>query len=292
MKPKTIANSKFKNTGVLFELLVRQVTSDTVSGKASSPALDILKKFFNAKTELGKEMQLYRAFSETTRLTEGRALHFIDLIIEQRKKLDEKKLTREKYELVKSIKDNYPLKGFLSSKIPSYTVNASIYKTFLSEVAKDQDYKLVNIGEIATARYALVEHLMGTNTKPALQRESEMLEQFKSQDEDMRMLTYKIVVDKFNDKYSDLNDKQKSLLREYINNISTSNSLVEYVRNEIPSLKNTIQARSKRSSDRVVQIKLNEVASQLDVIQTAPVIRDNEITALMIAYEIVKELES
>jgi hypothetical protein len=288
MKPKKISNSKYRNTGVLFELLVRQITADTLSGRPVSEALNIMKKYFNASTELGKEMQLYRAFFDAGKLSETKALHFIDLIAEQRKKLDERKLSREKYELVKAVKNAYDLKEFLSCRVPQYTIHASIYKTFASTIAKDQSANIVNISEIATAKFTLVEHLVGVRKKALVKEETAILEEFSKQDEDIRLLTYKLLIDKFNAKYSGLNDKQKTLIREFINN-SVDNSLVKYTKKEIPAMKKELNDKCAKA-DPVLKIKLHEVATQLDKIGTKNVVSDNELTAMMIAYEILKEV--
>lgn len=289
MKTKKISNSKFKNTGVLFELLVRQVTADTISGKPSSKALGVMKKYFNASTELGKEMQLYRAFFETGRLTETKAIHFIDLIVEQRRKLDEKKLAREKYDLIKEIKQHYDLKEFLSVKIPSYTIHASVYKTFANDAARNDQSTVVNISEVAQAKFMLVEHLVRGATKPSAKPSDALLEEFKNQTEDLRLLSYKLLVDRFNEKYANLNDKQKTLLREFINNVSNTNTLLEYVKREVPEVKRGLVEKAKREKEKVVAIKLNEVAAHLDRIGSKKSIKDNEVTALMIAYELLKE---
>lgn len=289
MRSKKINNSKYKNTGVLFELLVRQITADTLAGKPVSEALDILKKYFNASTELGKEMQLYRAFFESGKLTETKAIHFIDLVLEQRKKLDERKLAREKYDLIKEIKATYSLDEFLSTRINNYTVYASIYKTFANQTVQGQATSVVNISEVAAAKFTLVEHLLGSNKKPEAKREDELINEFKNQTEDLRLLTYKLAVDKFNHKYSNLNDKQKALLREYIENVSNTHSLLKYVKQEIPEMRAQLTAKAK-TADKITGIKLNEVASQLEKIGAKNTIRDNEVTAMMIAYEIIKEV--
>ena len=292
MRNKKISNSKYRNSGVLFELLVRQITADTLAGKPKSEAMDIMKRYFNSSTELGKEMQLYRAFFETGKLTESRAIHFIDLILSQRKKLNEKKLAREKYELVKEISNKYSLKEFLSCKIPNYVVHASIYKTFASDSAVRTSTEIVNVREIADARFTLVEHLAGKHIRKDATRETEMLSEFKQQSEDMRLLAYKLMVDKFNEKYNGLNDRQKNLLREFINNVANTNSLTQYVKKEIPLLKRDLLSNAKKAGDKITTIKINEVASQLDKIAAKRVVKDQEVTALMIAYEILKEIET
>lgn len=291
MKSKTISNSKYKNTGVLFEMLVRQMTSDTLSGKPESPALSILTKFFNPKTQLGREIQMYKAFFETKNLTEGRAIHFIDLILEQRRKLDEKKLANEKYNLIKEIKGNYDLKEFLSTKIPDYTLHASIYKTFATEMQKDTGTDITNVREVVTAKFTILEHLTAKAKKAAAVNTNAILEEYKNQTEEMRELSYSLLVEKFNTKYANLNDKQKGLLRQYINDVSSNHTLAEYVQTEVPKLKKTMADLVKKVPDKVTQIKLTEVISQLNNIGTNRVVKDNEIQALMIAFEIEKEIQ-
>lgn len=285
-----INHSKIKNTGVLFEILVRQITSETLAGNDNSPALNILKKYFNVNKELGKELQLYQAFFSTPRLTESRALQYLDMIINQRKKLDDRKLNVEKFELIKEIKSVYPLNNFLSCKIPDYKLHASIYKTFITE-AKFGGESVINIRDVASARFTLIEHLLGTN-KSSKKEDSVLVEEFKNQTEDLRLLTYKIMIDRFNTKYDDLNDNQKSLLREYINDVSGTNTLVNYISKEIPVLRRSIQQKSNRLTDRVMQIKINEVLSQLSIIGSQKSIKDNEITAMMVAYQIDRELDN
>jgi hypothetical protein len=291
MRGITVNHNKIKNTGVLFEILVRQITSDILEGRTDSAALNILKKYFGANRELGKELQLYQVIFNAPNLNESRALQYLNMIIKQRKKLDERKLAAEKYELIKEIKNYYDLEKFLSCKIPSYKLYASIYKTFMAE-AKFGGDAILNIQDVASARFTLIEHLIGTGRKNAKKEESALLEEFKNQTEDLRLLTYKIMIDRFNEKYQDLNDKQKSLLREYINDVSGNNTLKNYIVKEVPTLRDSIQRKSNRLNDRVMQIKINEVISQLSNIGKNRGIKDNEITALMIAYQIEKELDN
>jgi hypothetical protein len=293
MKSKTISNSKYRNTGVLFELLVRQVTSDTLVNKPVSEALNLMKKYFNASTELGKELQLYRAFFETKPLSEVRAIHFIELVAIQHRKLDERKLAREKYELIKEVKTHYSLKDFLSAKIPNYTVYASIYKTLTTESAKKNAFNITNIHDIANARFTLIEQLTGKMIKKQLVKEdNKMLEEFRQQSDDLRLLAYKFVIDRFNTKYSNLNDKQKNLLREFINNVTDTNSLVEYIRTEVPLVKANLLKCAAASKEQVVKIKLNEIAANISRIGQSRIIKDTEVTALLIAYEILKEVSN
>jgi hypothetical protein len=290
MKAKKISNSKYKNVGCLFDLLINQITTDTLNGNPVSEALHIMKKYFNASTEVGKELQLYRAFFESSRLNETRAIHFIDLILEQRRKLDERKLQTEKYALVREIKSAYNLDEFLNSRVPSYALHASIYKIFATQDAQKQSIGILNISEVAKAKFSLVEHLSADRQKEDTKEKNLMMEEFKSQTEDLRLLSYKLAVDKFNDKYKGLNTPQKALLREYIENVTSKGTLMTYVRERLPEMKDELHACASLTDEKVLAIKINEVASQLDTIGAGDVITDNQITALMIAYEILKEV--
>jgi hypothetical protein len=291
MGVNSVKHSKFKNTGILFELLARQITADTLNGKDTSPAVDIVRKYFTPQTELGKELVLYRSLCESAKLSEPRALKYLDLVLKQRRKLDQKKLNEQKYYVIKEIKNSYPLKDFLSSKIPNYKLYASIYKTFLSE-ASPQKIDVSDIKDVAAARFTIVEHLMGKEPNgKGINKDSPLIEAYKAQQEDLRLLTFKILTERFNEKYKGLDEKQKILLREYINNISNTNSLREYINSEVPLVKKELEHLCSFVPNKITRIKLREVVGQMDNITKGKVVRDNQVAALMVAYQLVKELK-
>ena len=210
----SIKHSKYKNTGILFELLTRQITSDILSGKRTPKAIPILEKYFNKNEELGKELILYLSFFNGKRLSETNALDYINILVEQRKKLNNRKLKEEKYSLVKEIKENYDLNKFLLNRVPSYKIYASIYKSFECAI---QGYTYDNVQELSEAKYTLVEYLCGENENKNIVIESEVVNTLREQEDDLRLLTYKLILEKFNKKYKKLNDSQKNLLREFLN---------------------------------------------------------------------------
>ena len=110
-----IKHSKYKNSGILFELLVRQATSDLMSNK-DPKAVKIFKKYFT-NTELGKEYNLYNTVLNAPKLNETKAEILISTIVEQAKKLDREKLASEKYNLIKEIRKHYDLDNFFKAKI-------------------------------------------------------------------------------------------------------------------------------------------------------------------------------
>lgn len=289
MKP-SIKHNKLKNTGILFELLARQITSDVMENKQNGVAVKLMREFFNSKKELGKELMLYRAFFNVQNLSEQKAFQLLRLVTEQRKNLDQKTLDTQKYLLIKEIKKNFDLKEFFSVRIPSYKIYASIYKNFDSAVNGIND--TTTIEELANSQFTIVEHLAGKIVNREIKESTELAKIIRTQEDDIRFLSYKILIERFNEKYKNLDDSQKKLLQEYIYNISNTSKLKTYTQSEGRRLAKEIIQYSKRITDKVTRIKLSEVVTQLQKVQTATTIKENHMTALLIAYEILKELKS
>ena len=248
---KKIKHSKFKNTGFIFELLVRQITSEIMSANKSI-AEGILKEHFNGKKELSKELKLYQYLINEKYNSESKAEKFIDTIIEARKRLDEKKLTKEKYNLIKEIKDTYGLDEFIKSPISNYKTLASIYKIF--EVATTQEQ--YEPTDIVNSRFTIAENIINSSIQNKEARVKDaVLEEYRKQDEDLRAVSYRILVESFNNKYKNLSKEQKALLKEYINNINNTGKLNEYVSNEITDLVNSLKEIGSKISDKVTKIK-------------------------------------
>jgi hypothetical protein len=277
---KSLKHSKFKNTGVLFELLVRQVASDTLNN-IDSNALPLIKKYFAKSTELAKELNLYQTLVKEQFAKEEKAGALIDAVVAARKSLNNSILNRQKYALIKEIKNNYVLEDFFKSKVNNYKVLASAYKLF-EFTAADSPLEIVN------NKYTLVEHLT-RSSKKSVSAINEM-ELFTKQDKEVRLLTYKILVDKFNAKYSDLNEGQKRVLRAYINSITEGTELKDFVISESKDLRKTILVLRKKVTDTVTTIKLNEVANLLNTFSTARTIKENHLLSLLRYHELVKEL--
>jgi hypothetical protein len=279
MKP--LKHSKYKNTGVLFELLVRQVASDTLNN-VDSKALPMIKKYFSKSTELAKELNLYQSLVKEKFAKQDKAGHLIDAIIASKSKLNQTALNRQKYSLIKEIKDAYVLEDFFNAKVSNYKVLASAYKLFEYTVA-DNPVDLVN------SRYTLIEHI---THKPAVTKTAiNEMSAFTAQDKDVRLLSYKILVDKFNEKYSGLNSGQKRLLKEYINSVSENVELKEFILNEVNILRKDLKELSSKITDKVVKIKLAEVTNLLKKITEAKTIKDGHLISLLRYHELVKELK-
>ena len=286
-----IKHNKIKDTGVLFELLVRKVAADVLDGKSDSFAIKIMREHFHSKTELGKELQLYRTFFNAPVLSEGKAFNMLDVVLARRKTLNEKLLNTQKFLLVKEIKEHCDLKQFMMGRVPSYKVYASIYKLFES-VGKTDLEEAMQIDDVMQSRFVVVEHLQGKFKEETVVKESNYSEMLKDQPEEIRYLSYKFLLERFNEKYSVFSDKQKALLREYINNGTNVEVFTKYVSAEATTLVRDINKNIHKINNDVTRIKVNEVVTQLRNIQGKNIIRDNHITALLIAYQISNELNS
>ena len=288
---KKLKHSKYKNAGILFELLVRQVTADILNGQEDSKANAILRDYFSESTELGRENRLYRIIMEDKTKDQTSADRLLEQIIRTRTKLDERALNLQKYNLIKEIRENYPLDDFLKGSISNYKLLASIYKVFEESVnSVDCDPR-----EIFKARTCIVESIAAPKTPTRLVSEDEkkdLIKVYQQQNEDVRLLAYKLLVDSFNEKYKGLDEKQKILIREYINNISNTNSLRQYINNEVPIVRKEINELKSYVSNDVVRIKLDETLNQLDKISKGTLVKENQIMALMLSYELVKELKN
>ena len=125
-----VKHSKLRNTGLLYEFLLRQITADVLNKSGQSKAVNIIKKVFNENTELGKELALYNILISTKFNSDKKAEYFISEVVECFGQLNKSNLKRERYNLIKEIKNNYNLQKFLSSKVPNYKIYASAYKLF------------------------------------------------------------------------------------------------------------------------------------------------------------------
>jgi hypothetical protein len=285
---KKVKHSKFKNTGILFELLVRQITLEVLNGDTTEKAKHIVREFFSPKTELNKEHRLYELLLKEKYNSESRAEKFIDTINEAHNRINQSKLQREKYNLIKKINESFDMDDFLSSPITNYKVLASIYKIFEAKNMGDYDVK-----DVFNSKITLIENI--TSKQSVIVEKSDdakkLVESYKKQDKDLRLLTYKILVETFNKKYSNLDENQKELLKQFINNITNTTKFKEYVEKEIPSIVKELKVLHKSIDDKVTKIKLAETVSVLNKTKLGKTVSDNHVSSLMISYELIKELK-
>jgi hypothetical protein len=280
-----IKHNKLRNTGILFELLVRQITADTLSG-SESKAVNILKKYFT-KTELGREYKLYELLNKNNKLTESKANVIINTIVETSKQLNKSALRRQKYNLIKEIGNNYNLEDFFKTKIPNYKVYASLYT--LLEIYSEE--KAINPEQVISNKINILEHLTSSKISEKEVKDN-VFEELKHQDKDVRILTYKILLEKFNSKYTNLNINQKLVLKEYINSVDNTPKLKEFYNTKINDIKRNIIVLAEKVTDKATQIKLKEIPNLLVELNKNQQVNSEHVLNLLQYYELVEELNN
>lgn len=279
---KKIKHNKLRNTGIIFELLVRQITSDILSNK-DSKAIEIIKEFFAKKSGLSHELKLYQTLCNEKISNEWKATQLLEAIIASRRKINNDLLEKQKYNLVKKIREHYNLEDFFQHKVNNYKILASAYKLF--EYAEAD-----NPVEVVDSKSCIFEHITRKEeSTPSV--ESLIESQFGKEDKDIRILSYKILLEKFNEKYNKLNPNQKQLLKLYITNSPNNNELYEFVINSVKLIKTELNKNIKKCDSQVVQIKLTEVSNLLTTITESRVIKDNHVLSLLRYFELIKELK-
>jgi hypothetical protein len=279
---KKLKHSKYKNTGILFEILVRKLTSETLSSNKTI-TVDIIKKYFGRNTELAKELQLYNALSKEQQFkTDAQGLDYIRMIKESYKKLNQTTLKRQKYNLVKEISEKFVFNDIAKIHIPNYKNMASIYMLFEYEES-DNPKQIMECKNVILNTGLIAERVHV--------KQDELLESYQSQPKDIRLLAYKLLVDKFNEKYSILDESQKQLLNKYITNVNDTTALKRYVEQVIPKIKTELYNQSKLVSDKATKIKVQKLSEMLCTVENMKTIKESHILSLLRYYDLLKELK-
>lgn len=280
-----VKHNKIKNTGILYELLSRQITVDVINDTKNPKSVKLFKEFFNKNTELGKEYELYSILLNKKYKNLTHASSLLEAVVKSRRKLSNRRLANEKFNLIKTIKENYDIKEFFNTRIPNFKVLASVYRVFQTETGKEDFGPLVKTDSSIT----ITEHI--TQTKQTRVKKPVMSE-YSSQEKDLRLLSYQLLVDKFNKKYKSLNESQKNLLKHYINNVSNTNSLKEFIDSEVIKVKRALKTLLPKVNDKITKIKLSEAINYTDEATKGKVVKDKHVVALMRYYELIKEIKN
>jgi len=280
---KKAKHSKFKNAGILFELLTRQITADILAGRDESFTKNLMFKYFHESKELGKEVQLYNFILQQKSKDASSGERLLNVVLQTRPKIDERELNKQKYNIIKEIKEKYNIDEFLKNKIPNYKLYASIYKLFEDQ---DKSEAKFEVSELLESREYIIENL--TKEKKS---DQESMDVYGNQSAEVRLLAYKFLIENFNTKYNNLLPDQKKLLKEYITNVSNSSKFTKYVNEEYKRISGVLKDQVKNVTSEVVKIKINEVISQFSTKSCTGVIKENQLTSLLNAYELVEEIK-
>jgi hypothetical protein len=280
-----LKHNKFKNTGILFELLTRQITADIMSNKESA-AVGIVKKYFS-RGELAKEYKLYQTLTKVTSLSEAKAEGIVTSTIKLAERLNRSSLRKEKYNLIKEIKEIYDLEEFFKAKIYNYKAHAAIYNLIEAHISTE----FIDPSFVVDNKITLLEFL----TKQGINKdkiEDQVMLEYASQDKTTRTLISKIMIEKFNEKYSKLLPEQREVLKTYINKISNTVSLREYVNKSFEDIKKTLTELSVKVVDQRTQIKLKELQSIIKPLDKNESVKDEDILNLLQFHELIHEIKT
>ena len=280
-----INHSKYKNTGILFELLIRQITNDTLDSK-DSQATNILKKYF-VKTELGREYKLYETLLKKTSLTETKANIITNTLLDSSKSLNRGVIKRQKYNLIKEIQNHYDLNEFFNHKLPNYKVHAAFYTLLETSNSTNQ----IDPEQIINNKVTILEHLTAAQIK-ATKIKDEVMSEFEKSDKDVRFIAYKMLLENFNVKYDTLHTNQKTILKEYITSVDNTSRLKEFYTNKINEIKTELADLNKKTKNKVTKIKINEIISIITPPLKNAKITDNDLVDLLQYYDLINELET
>jgi hypothetical protein len=281
-----IKHSKYKNTGLIYELLVRQIAADTISNR-TSPAIKILKKYYGNSSFFAKEFKLYEFILKNKAISRDRAESIISTITEISRKLDTKSIKNQKYKLIAEIKEHYNLEDFFSISISTYKPLAALYCL----IEAQNNNELVDPQVIVENKMTILEYLTAQATTETSTRES-LIEEYSKYEKDLKLLTYKILLEKFNNKYVNLNVKQKEVLREFITSVASSTRLKDFVNGRLEEISKSILQAASKSKDAVLKIKLQEVNKNIKYLSKKDKVQDNNLALLMQYYELIQELNT
>jgi hypothetical protein len=280
-----VKHSKFRNTGLIFELLVKQIAADTLNNRDSA-AVNIIKKFYASKSSLAKEYKLYEFIAKNKNVSQSKAEAILSTITEVSRKLDQKSLKTQKYELISEIKENYNVDEFFGMQVRDYKPFAALYCLLEAQNAET----LIDPQVLIDNKTTILEHL---TSAPQAEEDviDTLIEDYSKYDKDLKLLTFKILLEKFNDKYKDLLPEQKNILKEFITSVNSQKRLYNLVNEEINKIKTQIDNLSKKVEDKVIKIKLDEVSKLVKPLKATDKINDNHLVNLMQYYELINELK-
>jgi hypothetical protein len=202
-------------------------------------------------------------------------------------RLNRTALRKEKYNLIKEIKEHYDLEEFFKAKIHNYKAYAAVYNLIEAHISLE----FIEPSFIVENKVTLLEFLTQQNVNKNKIEDQVMLE-YASQDKATRELISKIMIDKFNEKYANLLPEQREVLKTYINKVSNTVSLRDYVNESFIQIKKSLVTLNAKVTDQRTQIKLKELQSIIQPIDKNESVKDEDILNLLQFHELIHEIKS
>ena len=229
--------------------------------------------------------KLYQTVNNSIALSESKADSVLSTVLDLSKKLDRDKLAKEKYNLIKEIKNSFDLNDFFQAKIKNYKLLASTYILFESVNNKG----FANPESIITSKITILEHI--TSTPDSKMSLSPLVEELMSLDKGTRALTYKIMLEKYNTKFDGLSKEQKEVLKEYINSATDAPKLKEFLNSKFKSISTRLKENVDKIEEPALKIKIQEVINLIDPILESRKLKDDHLVALLQYLELSNEIE-
>lgn len=224
-----IKHNKIKNTGLIYQILVRKMIQQATNGKKPT-AYNIFNNFFSKDKALGKQLAIYNLLTNTKYENKDMASSLFEEALDLRMKIDDIRLDKQKYYCIKQIKKHYRIKPLFQTKVDNYKVYASIYKVFES-----LRYSEYNPLTIVQSRHHVLDFMLRPLQEQS-QVDSQDMKLFREQDYDVKEAALTLYVQKFNQKFAVLNESQKQLLKKYTYTMTDNTQLDGYMNKEIDRL--------------------------------------------------------
>lgn len=258
--------NKKRNTGLVYKVLIQEITKALLDKNKvrAQNIFSIVKKNFAPNTLLAEELQLYSLVENTKANNREMASRILQQVLSHAQNMDVKKLEEAKSALIKEI--NYYFgkdSKVLNNKIKHYRIFSSLHG-LINNVRKKQT--LLESVEKIKLEETIVD-FMNTNDK---NEEKLDLNKFKL-NETYNGLAYRLIVQKFNQKYGEeLNDRQKKLVENYIQSYLLKENLEEfkkYILKEALFIRKVIDSsfyREPTLHNKPLQEKLSQAKEKLN----------------------------
>ena len=149
---------------------------------------------------------------------------------------------------------------------------------------------IVDPNILVNNKTTILEHLT-KNVQDKKEVRDSLIEEYSKYDKDLKLLTFRILLEKFNSKYSTLLPEQRNILKEFITSVDSSTKLRGIVNEEIGKLSKVINKLAKSSKNGIIQIKLQEVIKTIKPLTNKEKVTDSHLINIMQYYELIKELK-